>query len=755
LNNPRVSIGIPSYNHEKYISETIESILNQTFQDFEIIITDDGSSDNSLDVIKSFSDPRIKLFVFDENQGACKAVNNCIKNSRGEYFAYVSSDDVWEKDKLEKQVKFLDENPHFPAVFTKVTIIDEDGKEFIDKNHFYFSVFEQENRSRSRWLNHFFYKGNCICHPSILIRKDVYNEIGFYNELMANLPDFDMWVRLSLKYDFHIIDEKLTKFRVRKDEKNASGDKISTHIRVRFERLHILDHYLNIDDDEFFLKIFPNAEKFGKLKPHMIPYFLARIAFETKYDFMQLWALNILFDFIQSNEITEELKKNYNFSYPDFLEMSSKGDFFNNKLLHKNELLKEEKNKEHQKLLDLESKIKTLSRSKKGDILKNFQILFSKYNSNKIIPKKGKLARLSNIPYLFILVKSKGNLKNAMVNLKGYRAIKNLGLFDETYYLNKYKNVLISGMDPLIHYIYYGYNENKSPSALFDGKYYVNNNNDVKKSGINPLVHYSLYGINHGEKMNNIKISVIVTSYNHEKYIKKCIDSILMQKGVDFEVIIGDDQSDDNTREILKEYKKNNHEIINLLPSNENLGVTKNLKRCFEVANGKYVAICEGDDYWTDSYKLQKQVKFLEERLDCVMCFNSILVYYENHEKKNHIQPKLSVDTLTTRELILNNYIGNFSSCMYRNSIIKKLPDHLYDLFTVDWMFNIACSEFGNIGFLNENMSVYRIHDNGLWSSKEAKKQISELKVLIDLYNEYYSFKYDLEFEKFKERLIS
>ena len=134
--NPKVSIGIPSYNHEKYISETIESILNQTFQDFEIIITDDGSSDNSLDVIKSISDPRIKLFVFDENQGACKAVNNCIKNSRGEYFAYVSSDDVWDKDKLEKQVKFLDENPHFPAVFTKVNIIDEDGKEFIDKNHF-------------------------------------------------------------------------------------------------------------------------------------------------------------------------------------------------------------------------------------------------------------------------------------------------------------------------------------------------------------------------------------------------------------------------------------------------------------------------------------------------------------------------------------------------------------------------------------------------------------------------------------------
>ena len=203
--NPRVSIGIPSYNHEKYISDTIDSILNQTFQDFEIIITDDGSSDNTVEVIKSFSDPRIKLFVFEKNQGACKAINNCIINSKGEYFANISSDDVWEPDKLEKQVKFLDENLNIPAVFTKVKIIDEDGKPFKNKNHFYSDIFEQKNRSRSKWLNQFFYKGNCICHPSMLIRKDVYDEIGLYNELMANIPDLDMWVRLCLKYDIHIL----------------------------------------------------------------------------------------------------------------------------------------------------------------------------------------------------------------------------------------------------------------------------------------------------------------------------------------------------------------------------------------------------------------------------------------------------------------------------------------------------------------------------------------------------------------------
>ena len=225
--NPKVSIAIPSYNHGKYISETIESILNQTFQDFEIIITDDGSTDNTVEVIKSFKDDRIKLFVFEENQGACKALNNCIINSKGKYFAYISSDDVWENDKIEKQVKYLDENPSTPVVFTKVKIIDEESNQFTETDHYYYSIFEQENRPRSEWLNHFFYFGNIICHPSIMIKRSVYDEIGLYNERLVNMPDFDMWVRLSMKYNIHILDEKLTKFRVRKDEKNVSGDKPS------------------------------------------------------------------------------------------------------------------------------------------------------------------------------------------------------------------------------------------------------------------------------------------------------------------------------------------------------------------------------------------------------------------------------------------------------------------------------------------------------------------------------------------------
>jgi len=587
MTNPMVSIGIPSYNHEKYISKTIDSILNQTFQDFEIIITDDGSSDKTVAKIKEFSDPRIKLHVFKQNEGACKALNNCIINSKGKYFSYISSDDVWEHDKLEKQVKYLDENPLTPAVFTKVKIIDEDGKEFTKKDHPYSNVFKQENRSRSEWLNHFFYVGNCICHPSIMIRKDVYKELGLYNGRMANLPDFDMWVRLCLKYDFHILDEELTKFRVRKDEKNVSGTTPTAKLRYNFERLHIFDHYLKIDDTEFFKKIFPDAHKFGKLKANMIPYFLAKLAYETNIDLMQLWALNTLYNFMQSNEIVDQLRDSYDFYYPDFIKMSGKSDFSNiykisqmeavinskNRLIHEkeatiNRLIHEKEatinrlihekdmatnNRDHliheQSTLIMEKnlKIDDLIHEKEATInrlihekdmatnnrdhliheqstlimeknLKIDDLIHDKNEESKILNSqieslfeiqyrsnyKRSIGQrfFSKFPSLHILLnRNNTSFKNALINIKGYKAIQKNKIFNIGYYLKNNPDIRVSGVDPLIHYIYHGFKEGRKPNPNFDGKYYLQRYSDVQDSNLNPMVHYSLFGIKEDRKI--------------------------------------------------------------------------------------------------------------------------------------------------------------------------------------------------------------------------------------------------------------
>ena len=140
---PRVSIVLPSYNHEKYVRECIQSALDQTYQDFEIIITDDGSTDGTVNVIKEFDDSRIQLYTHTENEGACNAINNCIKKAAGEYIAVLNSDDAWEPTKLEKQVKYLDSHPEIGAVFTKVVLVDEAGNLIGSENYNNFYIFEK------------------------------------------------------------------------------------------------------------------------------------------------------------------------------------------------------------------------------------------------------------------------------------------------------------------------------------------------------------------------------------------------------------------------------------------------------------------------------------------------------------------------------------------------------------------------------------------------------------------------------------
>lgn len=255
-----------------------------------------------------------------------------------------------------------------------------------------------------------------------------------------------------------------------------------------------------------------------------------------------------------------------------------------------------------------------------------------------------------------------------------------------------------------------------------------------------------------------MKISVIVTSFNHEKYITQCLQSILSQKGdFELEVIIGDDSSVDNTRAIAQQFQQKSPEIITLLPRQPNLGITKNLKRCLNACAGDYIAICEGDDYWTDDFKLQKQMTFLETHQNYSMCFNAIMIYYEDTNIFQPFQSQLLLkkDTLFTEDLILDNSIGNFSCCMYRTKVVKQLPDQLFDLFTVDWMFNMVCGQFGPIGFIRDWMSVYRKHAYGAWASKTKVEVLTELDTLIDEYNQFFNYAYNTYFLKFKEGVNS
>ncbi|WP_271251632.1 glycosyltransferase [Pseudanabaena sp. Chao 1811] len=324
---PTISVVIPSYNHEKYISEALQSVLDQTYKDFEIVITDDGSSDKSVNLIKEFTDPRIKLFVFSENKGACLTVNNCIENSTGKFIALLNSDDVFLPNKLEIQLNFLNSHPEIGAVFSYAKIINDNSDDF-EGEHFYKNIFIQPNRNRFEWLNYFFYNGNCLCHPSILIRRECYENVGLYDPRFAQLPDFDFWIRLCQKYEIHIIPEELICFRVRDNEANASGNRLENHIRSTAELSQIYNNFLSLEVTNHLDTIFPEINQMEvfndqkNINNNIRQYLIAKLMLNIEIFAVKYFALSVIFDKLNSKDIQNIL------SYKDFVKLTGTIDLY-------------------------------------------------------------------------------------------------------------------------------------------------------------------------------------------------------------------------------------------------------------------------------------------------------------------------------------------------------------------------------------------------------------------------------------------
>ena len=249
---PRVSVIMPSYNHDAFIKQAIDSVLLQTFSDFELLVIDDGSLDGSRGVIKGIVNPKLVPYFLEKNVGACEATNIGIRLAKGEYIAICNSDDMWEREKLQLQVEFLDNHKEVGAIFSDVSWIDNDGKPIAKTNLPNFSsIFSQQNRSRFAWQRKLIENGNCLCHPSVLIRKSAYEKVGLYNNLLRQLPDFDMWLRLLTKHEIHITSEKLIRFRIH--DGNTSKQTEAADIRTWAEHTLIARSFFsNLDYENFF-----------------------------------------------------------------------------------------------------------------------------------------------------------------------------------------------------------------------------------------------------------------------------------------------------------------------------------------------------------------------------------------------------------------------------------------------------------------------------------------------------------------------
>lgn len=201
---PKVSVIIPTYNAMPYLPETVDSVLQQTFTDFELIIIDDGSSDQTVQWLSELADPRVRL-ICQENQGVTVARNLGIAEAKGEYIAFLDHDDLWNLTKLEKQVSCLDNNPSVGLVHTWMVLVDEHGKST--------GRVMISNAEGDVWKQ--LLEQNSIASSSVMVRRCCFETVGVFSPArdFYTVEDWEFWIRIAASYPFAMIKEPLLSWR--------------------------------------------------------------------------------------------------------------------------------------------------------------------------------------------------------------------------------------------------------------------------------------------------------------------------------------------------------------------------------------------------------------------------------------------------------------------------------------------------------------------------------------------------------------
>ncbi len=210
---PKVSVIIPTYNRERLISRALDSVLKQTFTDYEIIVVDDGSTDYTKDVLKKY-EGRIRYF-YQANSGISGARNRGLAEAKGEYIAFLDSDDAWLPEKLAMQVAILDRDPTVGIVYSKMMILNEEG------THCGFKPNEPTGRN---FLELIEIRGD-IATSTVMTRKACFDKVGNFDRDLPPMEDFDMWLRISKFYKVHEAQNITLAYYYRHDNQATSNPK--------------------------------------------------------------------------------------------------------------------------------------------------------------------------------------------------------------------------------------------------------------------------------------------------------------------------------------------------------------------------------------------------------------------------------------------------------------------------------------------------------------------------------------------------
>lgn len=310
---PKVSIVCRTFNHANIINCTIDSVLQQTFSDWELIISDDCSTDNTISKLQKYNDKRIIIHENSKNLGCVGNLNKVLSLATGEYICILDGDDVYHKDKIQKQVDFLDNNQDYGAVFTYVNVIDDNNAEIT--NHYVKELINTPSYSREEMLCKFFYYGNHLAFPTEMFRaKFKY----IFPEYIVAMGDCNFHIHILLQTKIKVLEENLVSYRILKDSSNMAN--ACTPLSNSVENLFVLDSFLKIQDLIFFKNIFHGKyEEFGNVTIENIPYLLSRMAMRSKIN--ELWGKITFSKFISQSDNLVSFMEDRKINYKEFLKI--------------------------------------------------------------------------------------------------------------------------------------------------------------------------------------------------------------------------------------------------------------------------------------------------------------------------------------------------------------------------------------------------------------------------------------------------
>lgn len=274
----RVSVCIPTYNSAKHLKSAIQSVLDQTYKDFELIIVDNNSSDNTFDIVSSYSDPRVYYLKNPLTVSMAENWNICVKAAKGEYVCLLHADDTYLSELLQNEVEVMSKDPEIGYVYSGVNFIDEQGKITNSSLPYNSDLVKQ---GMEQFQRHIF--GNYLYCPSVMVKRQCYEKVGAYNPELKYLVDWDMWLRIALSsYKVAYIAKLLANYRMHQGSVSSSSKLVGSFHEVKEHYRIIRDNLTSTDFNEHYPK-----DKARELKDAVLIRYFIHYTYCRSKDFLR------------------------------------------------------------------------------------------------------------------------------------------------------------------------------------------------------------------------------------------------------------------------------------------------------------------------------------------------------------------------------------------------------------------------------------------------------------------------------------